>query len=197
MAVEKFISRRMLMRSQSSREHVYRYLVEMGWSMVLEEGDASRRENYRADFRVAPGTLFHYVEDFVSRQSYFYVSSVTELGVERLATLVDDDLDPFGLSELLEISDNARGLEHGRAIVKLGVAAPHEFDEQVFARIDSGMRNEDLRVRRLSLWATVYSPWPQYLPQIRFISEHDPDDGIRGRAMDILEVFESQGVIDG
>lgn len=192
----RFYSGRMLLRPETSRDRVYEYLREMGWRMVLEEGDPGRQQNFRAEFEVAPIVFFHYVEDFTSRQRYFYVSSPTDLATDRLATLTASDLSPEPLSTLVRACDSAAGLDKGRALMRLGVGAPHEYSEAIFGRIDAGMRDEDPRVRRLSLWATTYSPWPQYLPTIRLIAELDSEPALRERANAIHDVITARGVTD-
>jgi hypothetical protein len=188
-------SPRALLRTGTSRQDVLNYAREMGWPNTLEEGDPGQGQNYRAAFAIVPGsgTSLHYVEDFTSRQRYVYVSSTELWLASRMATFVDDDLDPETLDDLLATCDTSTGLDHGRALMRLGVAAPYEFSPDVYARLSAGMKDTDPRVRRLSMWATTYSPWPQYLDHIHAIADADPDDALRDRAATILAVLQERG----
>jgi hypothetical protein len=191
-----FFTQRMLLTEQITRARVYGYAAEMGWRKVLEEGDPKQQENFRIYFEVAPEVLVRYVEDFTSRQRYVYGSSPTELGADLLSTLVADDLEPRALSDLLQACDVAEGLERGRANMRLGVAAPYDYAQDVYERISAGMQHEDRRVRLLSMSATAYSPWREYVPLLREIAGADPDPGLRDRAETILSVYESHGLTD-
>ncbi|MER6812725.1 hypothetical protein ABT299_25975 [Spirillospora sp. NPDC000708] len=185
-----YAARRMLLRQETSRNDVLRYAAAMGWAKTGEEGALEQSQTYRLVFSVVPGTAVRYVEDFTSRQRYLYVSSNTDWVAERLATLIDDDLSPWPLSDLVAACDHSRDLEHGRALMRLGVAAPYEYNPEVFARLDAGMQHPDPRVRRLSLWATTYSPWPQYLARICAIAQADPEPALQERAETILAVLQ-------
>ncbi|MGM0344561.1 hypothetical protein [Streptomyces sp. Adlamb9] len=191
----RYVTQRTLFTEQAARDQVLAYAAEMGWRTALVEGDPTR-ENFRVNFEVAPEVFVHYVEDFTSRQRYFYVTGPTELAIDQLATLVASDLATYALSDFLRACDVAEGVERARANMRLGVAAPYDYDEDVFERISAGMRHEDPRVRRLSMWATTYSPWGQYLPLLRDIARADPDPALRDRAVTILSVYESHGVRD-
>lgn len=193
MAGTKYFTQRMLLTERTSQARVRAFAAGMGWQTALEEGDPAH-ENFRIDFVVAPEVFLHYVEDFTSRQRYFYVSSPTPDAAYPLSTLVADDLEPYAMSDLLRACDMAEGLEQGRANMRLGVAAPHEYAQDVFEHISAGMRNEDPRVRRLSMWATTYSPWHQYVPLLRDIARADPDPALQDRAETILSVYESHGL---
>lgn len=189
-----YFSQRMLTSAENSRESFYVYTDNMGWGKILEEGDPGRQENFPADFGIAPGTLLHYVEDFTSRQRYVYVSSTSEIAASRLATLVESDLHVVTLDNLLEACDNSVGADRGRAIMRLGVAAPHEYSGAVFDRINTGMEDTDPRIRMVSLLAATYSPWPQYLDQISRLANSDPNEEIRRQASHFLDIVYSRGM---
>jgi hypothetical protein len=190
-----YFTQRALLTADISRNAVMTYAASMGWPLVLEEGDPAR-ENYRAHFGVAPENEFRYVEDLTSRQRYVYVASSTDDGAAILAGLVADDIDTVPLQQLLDACDTTEDLEHGRALMQLGVAAPYEHAPEVFTRINAGMQHDDARVRRLAAWATTYSPWPSYLPALRTIATSDPEPALRDRAGSIVEIFEAHGLTD-
>jgi hypothetical protein len=187
-----YYTQRSLLTGHTSRTAIFTYAAHMGWRLVLEEGDPAV-ENYRAHFGAAPGVEFRYVEDLTSRQRYVYIASSTDDGAAILAGFVADDIDTMPLQQFLDACDATEDLEHGRALMRLGVAAPYEHSPDVFNRINAGMQHDDARVRRLAVWATTYSPWPAYLRALRTIATSDPDPALRDRAHGIVEIFENHG----
>lgn len=186
---------RMLLRDCPARVRIGAYAEEMGWSIVSEVGDTGSGENLQLVIAVAPGFLVNYVEDFVSRQCYMYVSGSEAFATQRLALQVAGDLDPWALGELLDDVDQAPDpLTLGQRIVRLGIGAPYDFDETVFRKISEGMQHADARVRRLSMLACGYSPWLEYLPFLAEIAEADVDESLRERAMVILDTFDTHGI---
>lgn len=182
-------SQRLLLPAESTRAHVFRYAEEMGWPLVRQVGDPDLHETFRAEFAVTGSTQFRYVEDFMSRERYVYAESPEDNTMwRRLAELIAEDLRPERLEDLAAACDKAEGLEHGQALVRLGVAAPHAFTPEVFDRVTAGFRHPDPEVRRLALWASTYSPWSEYVPHIREVSRTDTADPVRARANDLLAV---------
>ncbi|MQA94777.1 MAG: hypothetical protein GEV11_09040 [Streptosporangiales bacterium] len=181
-------SQRLLLRAETTRERVFRYAEDTGWPLIRQEGDPDLHETFRADFSAGEHAVFRYVEDFMSRQRYVYVESLADGVVDRAGTLVERGLRPERLDALAAACDRAEGVEHGWALVRLGVAAPERSVPEVFDRIVAGFRHPDPEVRRLALWASTYSPWAEYVPHIREVSRTDTVEAVRNRANDLLAV---------
>lgn len=191
-----FASRRQLLRNCPALEQVSAYAAEKGWELVSSEGDPALRENRRLAFDVSPELQVVYIEDFRSRQCFFYVTGTDEASASELITQTVEDLRPFSLEELLLQADNTEDrLPHARCLVLLGVAAPYEFDEEIYRRVVAIMDDPDPQVRLLSILATSYSPWPQYRPHYARLTQ-DPNPTIRQRASDVLEVMDEMGITE-
>ena len=75
------------------------------------------------------------------------------------------------------------------AINRLSLAAPREYDGDVFRLISKGLSHADSNVRLASIWAVGFMPWPEYRPILRMLANADPDDGVRETAADLLEAY--------
>lgn len=131
----------------------------------------------------------------MSTNCFIFVASANESATSTVGQMVYQALRPWSLQDLANDVDSAPGpIELGQAILRLGIAAPYAFDLGVFERIRLGLTHADERVRDMSLWATTYSPWPQYRGALAEIATHDVAVRLRERAQMTLDAFDAGGV---
>jgi hypothetical protein len=191
-----FESRRILLRDCPAKDQVRKFAQSKNWQPEDENlqwrGDQS---DYAEYWQVGVGSYFRYVEDSVTGQCYVQILSPNDLITLRLAELSRRELRGSSFDELLhDVDRESDPLAFGRAIVRLGMAAPPGFDNDVFQRISRGLTDKDDRVRQLALWAAVYSPWTQYRPLIQEIAAADRAERLRERAKAVLAAFDRAGV---
>jgi hypothetical protein len=49
-------------------------------------------------------------------------------------------------------------------------------------------------VREAAVWATAYSPWPQYRPLLKATAQSDPEENLRRDAFAVLAGFDAHRV---
>jgi hypothetical protein len=80
--------------------------------------------------------------------------------------------------------------ERGRAVLRVGFAAPPEFDEEYFTVLTNALRDPAAEIRTTALWALMYAPWTDYLPMLTSMSESDPSSRIREQAQTMRRALE-------
>jgi hypothetical protein len=112
-----------------------------------------------------------------------------------LLELVDDELMPVRPRALLTSHDGTRDpLPRARTLIQLGLGAPAEYDDEFFVRIRDGFASPEQWVREAAIWATAYSPWPQYRPLLEAAAQSDPAPKLRTDATTILAGFDHHGL---
>ncbi|MFD7505957.1 HEAT repeat domain-containing protein [Streptomyces sp. NPDC059850] len=116
-------------------------------------------------------------------------------GFQEAVRVVQEELDPWeSRILLLTIDDAPNPLSRARAVIRAGLGAPYAFDESFFSHIRDALGDSHEWVREAAVWATSYSPWPQYRPLLEDIARNDPKEKIRGDAAAILAGFDQEGV---
>ena len=109
--------------------------------------------------------------------------------------ILEHDLDVWSVTELLDGVDSARTPpELGRAIIRMGLGAPVEFDERFLKRIVNVANHPEFMVRKVAVIATMYPAWPQFRPFLVTISKNDPSEVVRATAAEILGSYDRVGV---
>ena len=147
---------------------------------------------------VRPGLAFFYVENNLSDDCCVGLISREEFNeteLQELLRAVDDYLDTWSIDDLLFQLD---GVEipgyFGRAIIRLGLGAPPEFDQEVFDRIYSATTRAEHMVREVAVAAMMYPAWKQFRPVLRSIAQNDNAENVRARAAFVLAIYDKAGV---
>jgi hypothetical protein len=165
---------------------------EEGWQRVEEVTEAGARQVLWA---VGPGSSLTYVEDPVSHNAYAVLVSEDREEFERVLDVIREELMPMERRALLTSIDEAREpLARARAVIRAGLGAPVQYDEEFFTRIREAFGSSETWVREAAVWATAYSPWPQYRPLLAAVAESDPEEKLRSDAAAILAGFDAEGV---
>lgn len=62
-----------------------------------------------------------------------------------------------------------------RCLSVIAVAAPQEFEQLSYNAIRSALKDDELEVRSAAVVATIYAPWPEFLPYLERVAA-DPDN---------------------
>lgn len=184
-------TRRLLLRSYPAEEQVSKYARERNWPVAgTTEEDPEEGTVREVLWLAEPSLALHYAEDRITRTAYVMASSWSPELAEDLSRRLERELDVVPLDQLLravEEADDAQTLS--LAINRLSLAAPREYDGDVFRLIAKGLRHADSNVRLASIWAVGFMPWPEYRPILRKLAEADPDGMVRETAADLLEAY--------
>ncbi|PUB31834.1 hypothetical protein C8K30_101351 [Promicromonospora sp. AC04] len=190
-------TRRVVFVDHPALHEIVVYGREREWQLIAEI-PAGVTKNAPREFVFEAGKAsleVHFCEDEVTQNSYAFVVGATRNVAESLITMIERDLDSWSRAQLLEEMDRGAGFdETGRALIRLALSAPLEFDQPVYDRVRDGLQHSDERLRDLSIWATSYTPWPEYRALLRDVAAHDDSERIRDRAARMLDSFDFAGV---
>ncbi|MEU6253124.1 HEAT repeat domain-containing protein [Streptomyces sp. NPDC047043] len=185
-------SDRLVLGRSPQDEAVEELAEEQGWQRVEEVTEDGARQILWA---VGPGTSLTYAEDPVSHNAYAVLVSEDKETFEETLDVVLDELMPWQPRALLSSIEQAEdALARARAVIRAGLGAPDRYDEHFFTRIREAFESSDRWVREAAVWATAYSPWPQYRPLLEATVRNDPEEKLRADAASILAGFDAQGV---
>jgi hypothetical protein len=187
-----FQSSRLVLGRSPQDEAIDDLAEEQGWQRVEEGSDDGARHVLWA---LGPGSSLTYIEDPVSHNAYVVLVSEDREAYDRLLELIDDELMPARKRAPLTSHDETRDpLPRARTLIELGLGAPAEYDEEFFVRIRDGFASPEQWVREAAIWATAYSPWPQYRPLLEAAAQSAPEPKLRTDATTILGGFDVHGV---
>jgi hypothetical protein len=182
-------SSRLVLGRSPQDESVAELAAEQGWQRVEEVVDDGVRQVLWA---IGPSTSLTYTEDPVSHNAYIVLVSEDRETFDGTLDLVEYELMPYAPKALLTSVDEARGaLARARSVIRAGLGAPDQYDEEFFSRIRDAFSSPEKWVREAAVWATAYSPWPQYRPLLEAIARSDPEEKLRADAAAILAGFDS------
>lgn len=185
-------SRRLLMRRCPGLDDVSQWAQQYDWARSGADDKASKLE---VRWRTGTASELHYVEDRVIGMCYVFAADSIPTLATGFGDVIESELDVVPIVEIINAVDQEQdSLRLGREIIRLGVAAPLAYDDDVFARISNALRSPDDRVRQLAMWATTYSSYPEYRPIMRTIAQNDPEQSARERAAFVLQAFDEAGV---
>jgi hypothetical protein len=165
---------------------------EQGWQCVEEVVEDGARQVLWA---VGPGTSLTYTEDPVSHNAYAVLVSEDRQTFDEALHIVEEELMPWTRRALLISIDEARdALALARAVIQAGLGAPDSYDEDFFTKIREAFSSPEKWVREAAVWATSYSPWPQYRPLLETVARDDPEEKLRSDASAVLAGFDAHGV---
>ncbi|MFJ6620685.1 hypothetical protein ACIQOW_24305 [Kitasatospora sp. NPDC091335] len=195
----KFKTTRIVLRSYPAEDEVDEFAGLHGWPRRAEV--EARREGgspYTVSWDLGDESVLDYVEDGMSKNCYLIVHGPTRESVEPVGEMISEELFPWDHTELLWCVDNAPNpIELGLSIIRLALGSPDGFHDETFRRVKSGLTHPDSQVRDMSLWASTYSPWAEYIPLLQNLAAQDPVTEIRERAGLVLEAYRVRGGGDG
>lgn len=185
-------TRKLVTRNCPALDEVIRLAESLGWPCA---GDQLDQRKHEVCYDLGPVVTLHYVEDQIIRMCYIYISSTVGNLAEGFAKMVVEGIDILSIPEILEMVDaEHEPLRKGRAIIRLGLAAPGDYDSATYSRIEQALIAPDERLREMAIWATSYSSYAEYRSLLRHIAQADPVHRIRERAAMMLEGFDLAGV---
>ncbi len=193
-------TRRVVFVDHPALPEVLGYGHEHGWKLIEEiPAGATKHAPRELVFKAGQASLeVHLCEDEITQNSYAFVVGATKNVSESLIRMIERDLASWSLSQLLEEVDRGSGFDElGRALIRLALGAPHEFDRAVYNRVRDGLQHPDERLRDLSIWVTSYTPWPEYRTLLRDVASDDDNERIRARAARMLDSFDAAEVREG
>lgn len=191
------ISDRMVLREQGTEEGVQGFARGLSMTKIRDVSSPERQTVVREITWESPsGVKLHYAADYLSASLIISVEGDDDDHFNRFLKAVVRLLDPWSLDELInEVDscavDDSRSL--ALAVIRLGVGAPNEYNDEVFNQISDAMRSPDAWVRKAAIWATMYSQWPQFLPLLEQIADADADEEIRNDARRMVNFAQGSG----
>ena len=167
-----------------------------GWRIVSETPPGVPR-NAPREIVFSTGqadAAVHLCEDDITQNSYAFAVGGSKDGAEALIGVLERALPSWSVARLLTEVDRGAGFdEKGRALIRLAIAAPKEFDPAVFERVRDCLIHPDERLRALAIWATSYTPWPEYRRLLANVAAEDASKQIRDRAARMFASFDAEG----
>lgn len=195
MSTDWTLTRRMVLRERFSEDEVETFAQELGWTRQgVDPADPEEGISYHV-FWAPPGAAIalHYTEDDLARDSYVMVIGKDAAAVHGAQALIEPRLNTWRPAEVLaEVDGAAEPVPLARAVLRAGLGAPDEFDEDFFARINSALQHPARLVRETAVWAVTFSPYVEYRPALASLRDGDEDPDVRENAGILLEGIDEE-----
>ncbi|MFG2626573.1 hypothetical protein [Streptomyces sp. NPDC048473] len=195
MGVKLILSRRMVLRPGTDEDSVDEFAARLG---LLRHADIPENEEEGVPHQVVwhseSGPALNYREDMFSGLPYVVVTAEDPRELHEFVGMTETVLDTWRIPELWKAVDtNNDPDELPEAILRMGLGAPKEFNEEVFSRVCDALTSEREDVCEAALIATTYQPWGQYVNPIRDLLREGLSEPLEDTAQIILDEF---GAID-
>jgi hypothetical protein len=175
-----FRSDRLVLPAAKSLDSISRLLDEVKASRYAEqefpEPYGIRRELVWQFF---PGLLMLYAEDTLTGRWVVSLLGEQPEVTGKYLGMLTSYFTPESLDDLLAGAESAQSAaDRVQAVLLVGLAAPYDYDERVFALITRNLDDDDPAVRRAAVLATGHSRWPQWAGPLRGRMDSEPDAGI-------------------
>lgn len=182
-----FQSRRMILRAADPLRVVTDFVREVGATELGGMTKTPEESNYgivrELVWELATGLQLHYLEDYRSACCFMVITCTDDRRTEEICCLVSSYLGTWSDDDVIRaIEESASPADRAQAVIRAGVAAPEEFQPDLWHRIGQAMSDPDPLVRAAGVWATPYSFWPQFRPLLEKVAQDDPDPGLRADA---------------
>jgi hypothetical protein len=195
MESSRYTTKRFVLEAPAGEAEVEAWATALGWSRESEiPGDPQRGIEHQIIWSARDVAAIHFLQDTYYGYPYYVLTGGLERIVEALAAQAEADLRPFTIEELCDVHDQAEDV--GQRVMSgylLGIAGSAAYDERVFTRISAALENGDAKAREVALHAIEYADYPEFLPILTRIAQHDSDDGLRARAAAMRDVMASKG----
>ena len=185
--------RRLVLRPPAGEAEVRAFAGSAGWELRREHReDRARLVPHELVF-AAPGgeTWINYVDDYIVGFPYLAVSGrEPEAAIRQLRSA----LPVIPEEEIVAEATSADSADPARAVRRLGVVAPPEFDARYFDAFARAFGHPDPEVRIAAVWASSYPGWSQLKPLLERLRREDPSRKVRREADNMYGAFADQGV---
>jgi hypothetical protein len=195
---QRFRSVRLVLRNAPNEREVRELASACNWELVADRpGDPDEGVLRELEWQADPAVQVAYTEDDMSPNAFVTVGGSDAVKTSAITAQVQEGLKFWSLRDLCRLVDIVKDpVKIGLAVLRLGLGSPYSYDSEVFQRITSALTHEDRRTRDMAIWATTYSPWPEYLPSLREVAENDPVSKLRERARFTVESYKRAGVME-
>lgn len=184
-------SRRLVLRPGVGEEEVHEFAADLQYPTQSDTpADDDRMEPRQIIWHADNGAVIAYREDIYSGLPCVIIMAESPEDLLRYVDLFESRVDVWTIPELLhEVDVSEDPYDLSEAVLRMGLGAPVEYQEEFFSRIHDGLRDEHEGVVRAALLAVTYEPWEQYLPIVRELLDHDVDDDVKHVARQIIGKF--------
>ena len=173
-----------------------RYAEANGWALTEEvAGDPSRDIAPRSTWQIASQVHLHYSEDLETGAPFVHVTaSVPNIG-QGFLQHAEQHLSCHPWNDLLSEADaGSNAAARAKALLRLALGSPREYDPELAERIFRAGRDSDETVRAAAVYATSYSPSGHYRPFLQDLAANDPAPRVRQDAGYMIEAFDEIGI---
>jgi hypothetical protein len=169
-----------------------RFASERDWDLMTRDvADPEHGVELEVIWATDGPVTLHFQEDHVLNEGYVYLAGRDRVRVERYEADLTGSLDVWSRDELLrEAAHHDEGPARGRAILRAGLGAPMEFDQEFYDLITGAMRSGEPAMRAIGIRACAYSPVAEYRPRLEEIARGDDEQEIRDLAQATLRAFD-------
>jgi hypothetical protein len=191
-------TRRLVLKSFPADDVAARVAEARGWEMYSDTQAEAGETVREVMWRVSPGVSFFYVEGDLSDDCCVGFIARTDSSIDELLDGVESVVDSWSVDDLLAAVDNATGdsVALARAVMRLGLGSPVDFDERFYERLEVCARNSESIVREVAIAAMAYPAWPQLRSVLTTLAQSDPVQNVRDRAADMLDDYDRVGVAE-
>jgi hypothetical protein len=137
-------------------------------------------------------TSIHYIEDELVKFPYVVVKGKD---VDKVVSKIRSKLDIYSDEELVQMFESAsQHNEKMKAVARLGVASPQQFDSRFFNLLQQAFSDPDPEVRRTAVWCIGYASWAEFREVLEQIVASDPDESVREDAAYMLESYKQHNI---
>jgi hypothetical protein len=133
-------------------------------------------------WQLAPELWVNHLEDELARAHAYVITGADPARVARFTDLFERALHPVPYQVLLDATSASDDEERAVAISRVGLSAPYDFNEPIFATITKAFKDPSVKVRNAAIRATAYSPWSEFRGALRRHAEVEVDPELRDLA---------------
>jgi hypothetical protein len=160
----------MVLRAGVGEADVEQFAARLGYPRRAEnEADEDNWVPRQIIWHAGSGAVVSYREDLLSELPYIVIMAQNHEELREFIELAEVVLNTWRLPWLLREVDTCEGsaADMSEAILRMGLGAPREFDNDFYSRVVRGLSNEHEEVVESALYATTYEPWQEYQEPVR------------------------------
>ncbi|MFJ9211946.1 hypothetical protein [Streptomyces sp. NPDC102264] len=188
-------SRRLVLRDSVEDSEIWSFAEQKGWHYLGHvPRDPARGVFYEARWEPTEGSTVHYIIDEFTDVVYMVVQHHEVEVAENLAGQLTDGLPIESLEELARNFDiHMYPAGWAKAVLRLGVGAPKEPDENFLLRIRESVGHPEARVRKAAVWAMRYAAWPEFSQDLKRMAKSESDPEVAKEITHAMETFRTPG----
>lgn len=186
------VTPRYMLRGDSQFDAVRNLAQAQGWSQISDTpADPGRGVAREATWLTQTTITLQYEEDPVSQQACVFYAGDDLDALPGLVEVLRESLDTWSSDELLRgVASAQTGPERARAVLRLGLGTPLEFDQRFFDAIKGCMESGETPLRDAGVLAAGAASWPQFRPILRRLAGADPEEEVRDMAQATLRAYD-------